>query len=135
MICNRIVVISLIIAAIPGASAAPPKMLWQDKVIKDSGAASGGRTNFAIMRMPDGSFAFYDRNNPQAGPLTLPDREGKPYQLLPALPGDIAGSNLIPASGVLANTQVILTPDREIVSVIVKGEKLDKATANRRLSV
>ena len=128
MIAGRLAVFALMIATcLAVASAAPPRMLWQAKAVKDAGAAGGDRTNFAIMRMPDGSFAFYDRNNPQAGPLTLPDRDGKSFTLLPALAEDIANSQTVIASGVLANTQVILTPEHEVVSVFVKGERLDQA--------
>ncbi|MAG93493.1 MAG: hypothetical protein CMJ48_07065, partial [Planctomycetaceae bacterium] len=78
---------------------------------------------------PDGSFAFYDRNRPQAGPLTLPDRDGKQHALLPHLPADIANSPIIAKSGVLSNTQVILTPDNRVKSVYVQNEALDRATA------
>ena len=41
-------------------SPAPPVMLYQDASVRDLGAAGGSRTAFAIMRLPDGSFAFYD---------------------------------------------------------------------------
>jgi hypothetical protein len=104
-------------------------MLLQGKAIADSGAASGTRTSFAIMRLPDGSFAFYDRNNPQARPLTLSDRDGGTYTLLPALPDGIANSQAVNSSGLLSNTQVILTPDGQLVSVFVQGERFDKETA------
>jgi hypothetical protein len=132
MACQQLAAITLIIAT--GASSAfaePPRMLWQGKAIKDSAAASGARTSFAIMRMPDGSFAFYDRINPQAGPLTLPDDDGEMFTLLPALPQDIARSPVVISSDVLANTQVILTPQRQIVSVYVQAERFDKETAAR----
>ncbi|MCO6457345.1 MAG: exo-alpha-sialidase [Pirellulaceae bacterium] len=110
-------------------SAAPPRMLLQGDAVADKGAAGGGRTSFAIARMPDGSFAFYDRNRPDAGPLELPDRDGQSYTLLPTLPAEIAASRAILDSGALANAQVVLTPDRHVVSVIVKAERLDRDTA------
>ncbi|MEX0820363.1 MAG: sialidase family protein, partial [Pirellulaceae bacterium] len=132
MIGNRLAAIALIIMAYSAeASCAPPRMLLQANAVADSGAASGSRTNFAIMRMPDGSFAFYDRNNPQAKPLTLPDRDGGTYTLLPALPDDIANSQAVTSSGVLSNTQVILTPDGQLVSVFVQAERFDKETATK----
>src|SRR5688572_12853846 len=86
------------------ASAAPPKMLLQGKAQSDPGAASGSRTSFAIMRLPDGAFAFYDRNSPFAGPLTLPDTDGTKHTLLPWLPTQIVNSKAIRESDVLANT-------------------------------
>lgn len=110
-------------------SGAPPQMLLQGDAVADSAAASGSRTSFAIMRMPDGSFAFYDRNHPQAGPLTLPIRDGGSYTLLPALPDDIANSQTVTSSGVLSNTQVIFTPDGQLISVFVQAERFDKETA------
>ena len=61
------------------------------------------------MRLPDGSFAFYDLYHPQAGPLVLPDGEGRKHTLLPPLPDELVESEAIIESGVLANTQVILT--------------------------
>lgn len=132
MVCDRNVIISLLmVASATTASTEPPRILWQDKIVEDAGAAGGGRTSFAIMRMPGGSFTFYDRNRPQDGQLTLPDSEGIAYTLLPALPKDIANSKTIVASGVLDNAQVILTPDRSVVSIYVKGEKLDQATAKK----
>ena len=130
MISKRLAAITLIITAYSAeASCAPPRMLLQGKAIADSGAASGTRTSFAIMRLPDGSFAFYDRNNPQARPLTLSDRDGGTYTLLPALPDGIANSQAVNSSGLLSNTQVILTPDGQLVSVFVQGERFDKETA------
>ena len=111
------------------AQAAGPKMLFQGKAVRDSGATGGARTSYSIMRLPDGNFAFYDRNNPRAGPLTLPDREGTLHTLLPYLPPDIVKSQTIAESQVLANTQVILTADHQVKSIFVKGQSLDKETA------
>ena len=70
MLEQRLVVITVIVAALASeAWSAPPRILRQGHAIADSTAASGSRTSFAMLRMPDGSFAFYDRNQPQAGPL------------------------------------------------------------------
>ena len=113
------------------ASPEPPRMLFQGKSVADSGAAGGARVNYSIMRMPDGSFAFYDRYNPQAGSLVLPDGEGRKHTLLPPLPRELVESQAVIDSGVLANTQVILTPGNEVKSVYVQGEKLDRETAAR----
>ena len=130
MISKRLAAIALIVTAYSAeASSAPPRMLLQSNAVADSGAASGSRTSFAIMRMPDGSFAFYDRNNSQGGPLTLPDHDGGTYTLLPALPNDITNSQAVTASDVLSNTQLILTPDRRLVSIFVQAERFDKETA------
>ena len=57
MISKRLAAITLIITAHSAeASCAPPRMLLQGNAVADSGAASGSRTSFAIMRMPDSSF-------------------------------------------------------------------------------
>jgi hypothetical protein len=106
-------------------------MLLQGTAAADAGAAGGTRTRFAIMRMPDGSFAFYDQDDPDRGPLTLPDRQGNPHTLLPALPTVIRESQAVAESRVLANTQVVLTPENHVVSVYVKGEALDRETASK----
>ena len=111
------------------ASPEPPRMLFQEKSVADPDAASGARVRYAIMRMPDGSFAFYNRYSPQAGPLVLPDGEGKKHTLLPPLPRELVESDAIIESEVLANTQVILTPGNEVKSVYVKGERIDRETA------
>lgn len=104
-------------------------MLFQSGAIKDAGAAGGARTAFAIMRLPDGSFAFYDRYAPGKGPLRLPDANGRFHELLPHLPAQILRSEAILNSGVLGNTQVILAQDNEVKSVFVKNESLDKESA------
>ncbi len=114
----------------PSAIAAdPPTMLLQSGETKDAGAAGGARTAFAIMRLPDGSFGFYDRYAPKAGPLRLPDATGKLHAVLPHLPKEILASDVILDSGVLNNTQVILGKDGEIRSVTVRNESLDRETA------
>lgn len=130
MTCKHLAALALIVTTCSAeVSSAPPRMLRQVHAVADSAAASGSRTSFAILRLPDGSFAFYDRNNPRGGALTLPDHEGGTYTLLPSLPDDIANSEVVAASGVLANTQVILTPDGQLVSVFVQAERFDKETA------
>jgi len=108
-----------------------PRMLFQGGMTKDLGAAGGARGALAIMRLPDGSFAFYDRHQPENGPLTLPDAEGRLHKLLPHLPAPILQSKRILTCGVLDNTQVILANDNEIKSVTVRSETLDKQTAAR----
>ncbi|MBI3469303.1 MAG: exo-alpha-sialidase, partial [Planctomycetes bacterium] len=112
-------------------AAEPPIMLLQGDAVRDPGEAGGARSSFAIMRLPDGSFAFYDRNHPQAGPLTLSDRDGRKHTLLPYLPPAVLNSEAIVRSGALSNTQVILTKDNHVHSVYVKGEAIDKETAAR----
>ncbi len=107
----------------------PPRMLFQGNVPGDRDATGRLRTGYAIMRLADGSFAFYDRFAPQAGPLTLPDRDGNLHTLGPALPADIAANAGICNSGILDNQQVILTPDRTVISVLVKREDLDPKRA------
>ena len=52
-------------------------------------------STYSMMRMPDGSFAFYNRRAPQAGPLSLPDIDGVEYTLLPYLPAEIVNSETI----------------------------------------
>lgn len=99
-----------------------PIMLLQEPGVHDPGAAGGARTGFAIMRMPDGSFAFFDRLNPTKRPLSLPDRDGLQHVLQPSIPSDIAASRVVLDSGVLSNQQVILTPEHEVHSVFVEAE-------------
>ena len=90
------------------------------------------RRGFAVMRLPDGSFAFYDRYRPFDGPLALPDRAGELHKLLPYLPPAVVGSKVVAESGILpASSQVVLTPDNDIFSVFVKKEEFDRATAAR----
>ncbi len=99
MTSSKIRVMALLLAGTLLASdlapAAPPKMLFQGKPIADLGAAGGTRTSYSIMRLPNGGFAFYNRNNPQSGPLTLPDGDGVQHTLLPCLPPEIANSKAI----------------------------------------
>ena len=119
------------ILVFPALAAEPPRMLFQHGEVKDPGAAGGARTAYAIMRLPAGKFAFYDRYRPDHGPLRLPDAKGRLHALLPHLPKPVLASEAIMTSGVLANTQVILSPDNEVKSVLVKNEALDKETAKK----
>lgn len=112
-------------------AAEPPVMLLQEESVHDSGAAGGARTAFAIMRLPDGSFAFYDRYSPEEGPLSLPDTEGKQHILLPHLPQEVLSSETIINSGVLDNTQVVLSQDGQVKSIRVQQEGLDRETAKK----
>ncbi len=107
----------------------PPVMLIQGQGTRDPGTAGGARTSFAILRKPDGSFAFYNRYQPFAGPLSLPDRTGGNHRLLPYLPQAILESDVIKHSEVLNNAQAVLTPKNEVLSVFVKREPLDRETA------
>jgi BNR repeat-like domain/Putative zinc- or iron-chelating domain len=102
------------------AAPEPPRMLME-----------GPGTATSLLRRPDGSFAFYDRRHPDAGPVVLPDREGRRHTLLPALSPALAGSKIVRDSGVLDDSQLILTPDGHLISVRVRGEKLDPATARQ----
>jgi hypothetical protein len=107
--------LALAVSCLPAAPS-PPCML-----VQSSGAV------MSLVRMPDGSFAFYNRTQPALGPLTLPDRDGRPYPLLPGLPASIVGNRAMLESGVLANPQVLMTRDEQVVGVYVRAEVLDKA--------
>ncbi len=121
------IAISLLLSLVSGRLLAtePPRMLFQDREVEDSQSPSGRRTSFSIMRLPNNRFAFYDRNHPSDQPIALPDRDGKLHTLLPALPSAALGSQ-ITRSGILANTQVLFTPENRIVSVFVKSEKIEQ---------
>jgi hypothetical protein len=119
--------IALVIA--PTAFCAPPKMLFQETLGGQRDASNRVRTGYAMMRLPDGSFAYYDRYQPRSGPLTLPDRNGDQHTLLPYLPTNIATNATIVDSGILNNQQVVLTPDDQVINVFVKRENLDRETA------
>jgi sialidase-1 len=98
----------------------PPRLLVQD-----------ARSPVSLLRQPDGSFAFYSREKPAAGPVALPDRSGQVHLLRPALPPAVAQSQTILESKVLSNTQVILTPAQQVVGAFIRGEALDKETARQ----
>ncbi|MGE3780404.1 MAG: sialidase family protein, partial [Pirellulaceae bacterium] len=99
-------------------------------IVRDLGEAGGGRTSFAILRLPQGEFAFYNRLDPLRRPLTLNDRHGIRHELLPAPADDLLRGKIL-ESDVLNNTQVVVTPSGEVFSVTVKAETLDKETAVR----
>lgn len=126
-----ILVSTLLLSASSSAAPIPPVMLLQSGDTKDPGAAGGSRTAFALMRLPDGGFAFYNRYSPTAEPLTLPDATGRPHRLLPPPPARIVTSDTIRSSGVLNNAQVILTERDEVMGVTVRGETLDRQGAER----
>ena len=128
---RRFLFVLLLALASQSYGAEPPLMLFQGAGVHDVGAPGGARTAFAIMRLPDGGFAFYDRYAPEKGPLSLPDANGNPQRLLPHLPPAILASAEIMNSGVLNNTQVVLSRDGEVKSVRVKNETIDKETAKR----
>jgi len=107
----------------------PPIMLFQNGETKDATAAGGAKTAFAIMRLPDGGFAFYDRKAPTAEPISLPDENGHMFQLLPPLPPQVAESETILQSGVLDNTQVILTKEFDVLGATVRNEPLERKRA------
>lgn len=107
----------------------PPIMLFQGGQTHDPGAAGGARAALAIMRLPGGGFAFYNRYAPAEGPVSFPDAEGKLHPLLPHLPTEIAHSETILQSGVLNNTQVILTKDSDVLGMTVRNEPLDREAA------
>lgn len=121
----------LLTLASQSPAAEPPKMLFQGEGIHDAEAVSGSRTAFAIMRLTDNCFAFYNRYAPEKGPLSIPDRDGKRHTLLPHLPKEILASEQIMQSGVLNNTQVILSQDGQIKSVRVQNEALDREAAKK----
>ncbi|MBI2479809.1 MAG: exo-alpha-sialidase [Planctomycetia bacterium] len=121
----RWIVIGLIaVATPPPGLSEPPKMLFQDGIPGRQDSSDRVRVGYAMMRLPDD-----DRYRPQEGPLTLPDRTGTSYALLPHIPARIAANTAILNSEILANLQVVLAPHDEITSVFVKSENLDKETA------
>ncbi|APZ95285.1 sialidase family protein [Fuerstiella marisgermanici] len=111
----------------PLAEAAPPVLLLQEPLTNSEPPAR--RMGYAIMRMPDGTFAFYDRYRPESGPLRMPDRNGRVHSLSPGLPDRVLSDPSIMNSGVLNNPQVILTPDSNVVSMQVRREALTSEQA------
>ena len=109
--------------------AEPPKMLFQNGIPGQADETGRSQVGYAILRLPDGTFAFYDRYRPEAGPLQLPDRNGTMHTLLPPLPGEIAQRKPLRASGILALPQVVLTSTGTLINVRVKNETLDKQAA------
>ncbi len=107
-------------------------MLFQQTLDGPRDASNRVRVGYALMRLPDGGFAFYDRYQPGAGPLTLPGRDRQPHTLLPYLPDSIVNSASILDSEVLNNQQVILSSDGQIISVLVEREDLDQTRRSNR---
>jgi hypothetical protein len=97
------------------AEPAPPRLLLQD-----------ARHSLSLLRRPDGGFAFYNRHDPAGGPIALPDRSGVRHPLLPYLPASMLGRATLLDRALLANTQVILTPDHEVISVQVRAEAIPR---------
>jgi|LakMenE01Jun11ns_1017448.scaffolds.fasta_scaffold9945200_2 hypothetical protein len=54
---------------------------------------------------------------------------GTPHRLSPALPAAIASSRPLVESGLLANSQILLSADGIVRSITVKAEALDRETA------
>jgi len=111
------------------SAAQPPVMLFQEKVTVEGARELRTVKSCGILRKPDGSFAFFNRLQPQSGPLELPDADGTMHLVLPYLSPEIADNTSVMSSNILRNTQTIQTGDSEVTSVFVKGEKLDRETA------
>lgn len=109
----------------------PPRMLFLEDAGHDATAPSGTRTGYAILRLEDGSFCFYNPYAPSAQPLRLPDATGKIHTLLPALPESLANSKTLIDSGILNNAQTLLGADDTVRSATVKSERLSKEDAAR----
>ena len=129
--CRVFTVVCLVAFAGTSFGAEPPRMLFQDGEVHDVGAPGGSRTAFAVMRLPNGRFAFYDRYAPTKGPLSLPDADGQLHQLLPHLPPEILASQRIIESGILNNAQVVLSQDGQVKSVRVIKQELDKQASQQ----
>lgn len=112
-------------------AAEPPRMLFLEDAGHDPTAPSGTRSGFAILRREDGAFCFYNPYAPSAEPLSLPDAKGKKHTLRPALPENLAQSKVIIDSGILNNTQTLLSADGTVRSITVKAEKHSKEDAAR----
>lgn len=127
----RLLIVAAITSCAINTPAAEPVMLWQDTTETRDGKEVRRLRSCAILRKLDGSFAFYDRFHPEAGPLELPDSDGNLHVLSPYLPTPILSDQQIHDSGILKNTQVLQTGDSEITSVFVRGEKLDREAAKK----
>jgi hypothetical protein len=112
-------------------AAEPPRMLFLEDAGHDPTAPSGTRSGFAILRLDDGRFCFYNPYKITSEPLRLPDGKGKLHTLLPALPESLAESKPLTESGILSNTQTLLSQDGTVHSITVKGESLSKEDAAR----
>jgi hypothetical protein len=104
-------------------AAEPPRRLVASTVVKDPQEAGGGRVGFSILRLPHHGFAFYDRDRPRSSPLELRDASGRVYRLSPSLP-EAALSQPILDSGLLNNSQVVMTPAGKLISIFVKAEAI-----------
>jgi hypothetical protein len=104
----------------------PPRRLMAPAIVKDSQEAGGGRVGFSILRLPHQNFAFYDRDHPSSSPLELSDTTGRLYRLSPPLPSSVLSQSILD-SGVLNNTQVIMTSAGKLISVFVKAEAIAPA--------
>ena len=107
----------------------PPRMLFLEDAGHDPTAPSGTRSGFAILRREDGSFCFYNPYAPSSEPLRLPDAKGEKHTLRPALPESLAQSKTLIESGILNNTQTLLSADGTVRSITVKAEKHSKEDA------
>lgn len=119
-----------LLGSLAGA-AEPPRMLFLEDAGHDPTAPSGTRSGFAILRREDGSFCFYNPYAPSAEPLRLPDAKGEKHTLWPALPESLAQSKTLIDSGILNNTQTLLSADGTVRSIAVKAEKHSKEDAAR----
>jgi hypothetical protein len=119
------------LALVAASAVEPPRMLFLQDAGPDATAPSGTRSGYAILRLEDGSFCFYNPYAPSAEPLHLPDAQGAIHTLLPALPGSLAGSKTLTDSGILNNAQTLLAADGTVRSITVKSERLSKEDAAR----
>ncbi len=108
-----------------------PRMLFLQDAGHDATAPSGTRSGYAILRMEDGSFCFYNPYSPSAEPLRLPDAQGALHTLLPALPVGLASSRTLIDSGILNNAQTLLAAGGTVRSITVKSERISKEDAAR----
>lgn len=106
-------------------------MLFLEDAGHDPAAPSGTRPGFAILRLDDGGFCFYNPRAPGPEPLRLPDAKGVPHTLLPPLPRHLAESRALIDSGILNNTQTLLSADGTVRGVTVRSEALSKEEAAR----
>ena len=123
----RLLICVVVVGAIPlTTTAEPPKVLLQAPLDSENQSQRQTRMGYSILRMPNGRFAFYNRYQPDGGPVRLPDRDGTLHTLLPSLPEHIANSQTLIESKILSNTQVVLTDKGEIFSAVVRRENLDR---------
>ena len=128
---SQLTLLVAITSSAVASAAQPPLMLFQDTTTVEDGKERRVVKSCGILRRTDGSFSFFDRLRPKAGPLELPDADGTIHKVLPYLPASILASDAVMGSGILRNTQTIQTAPKQVTSVFVKGEKLDRETAAR----